>query len=158
MSLERKKIKKIKNELKKTNFWKQYKKFFSSKKCFFILTKTSLIFNTNISDENLTNLERELALNIRDINQWKKNFKEASKYFVSPFNKCDWESFGMFMYYVWNHWQYWNKKEKNKIYNLDNFNELNDEKSKWYGNWINSMIATKNLDFNIYIRKVLKII
>ena len=61
------------------------------------------------------------------------------------------------MYYNWGKWIFNKNEKKNKsFYTYDNFNKLNDIKSKYYNDWMNSIISTKDLEFNTYIRKVLK--
>ncbi|MBD5423401.1 MAG: hypothetical protein HDR43_02810 [Mycoplasma sp.] len=151
------KLKTIKKGIKKNKCYSSYKKALQCRKCFFILTKISIIFDSSISGEELLQLETKLYKNINNPEIWKEVFKASSIFFKKPFENCDWNSFGIFMYYNWGKWIFNKNEKKNKsFYTYDNFNKLNDIKSKYYNDWMNSIISTKDLEFNTYIRKVLK--
>lgn len=150
---------KIKSLLKQNQQLKTYKKALKSSNCFYILTKVAQVFESTISDNDLYQLEINLAENINDQNTWKKVFYDSSIFFKFPFNQCDWKSFGLFMYYNWGIATFKKNEAKNtSFYNYNNFNDLNQLKSQYYNNWINSVLNTKDADFNIYIRKVLNLL
>ncbi len=150
---------KIKSIFKKNKQLKLYKKTLKSSSCFYLLTKIANIFGSTISDWDLYQLEINLMENINDKNMWEKVFYDSSIFFKFPFNQCDWKSFGLFMYYNWGVATFKKNSKKNtSFYNYDNFNDLNTIKSQYYNNWINSILKTKDLEFNIYIRKVLNLL
>ncbi len=150
---------KIKSIFKKNKQLKLYKKTLKSSSCFYLLTKIANIFDSTISDWDLYQLEINLMENINDKNMWEKVFYDSSIFFKFPFNQCDWKSFGLFMYYNWGVATFKKNFKKNtSFYNYDNFNDLNTIKSQYYNNWINSILKTKDLEFNIYIRKVLNLL
>ncbi len=150
---------KIKSIFKKNKQLKLYKKTLKSSNCFYLLTKIANIFGSTISDWDLYQLEINLMENINDKNMWEKVFYDSSIFFKFPFNQCDWKSFGLFMYYNWGVATFKKNSKKNtSFYNYDNFNDLNTIKSQYYNNWINSILKTKDLEFNIYIRKVLNLL
>lgn len=151
------KIKKIKSKFKKLKNLKEYKKNILCSKNFFMITKISIIFNSNIELTQLYSLEQKLSQNAFNLNTWSSMFSEASKFFDNIFQKIDWTSFGYFLFYVWNINLFTNKKtQKKSIYNYQNFNQINNKKTLYYNNWLLSFLKTKNKDFNKYIRKVLK--
>ncbi len=153
------KIKKIKKQIKVSNNWKEYKVSFKVKKMFLFLSKVTLIFDNDFSIDVLAQLENKLSTNIDDFKMWGEIFNESLTNINNEFKNCDWKSFGVFAFYVWNQWKYHNKKTRNKsIYDLNNFNELNNVKTLTYNNWMNSVIQIKRKDFNEYVRKVLKLI
>lgn len=156
MNLNKKEIKQIKKIFKNENLLKEAKKNFVNNRMFLILTKVSLIFQTSSSTKELFNHEKEILSNIDQIEVWSNEFKECSSFFKSPFDNCDWESFGKFIFYVWNQWKF--HKKMNSIYTYENFNDINDLKSKEYNKWMNSLFETRNHNFNIYVRKILKLI
>ena len=147
---------KIKLLLKQNKQMKAYKNAIKSKNCFFMITKISNIFESTIPFDELYLLELNLIEKIDDQTNWEKIFYNSSIFFKFPFNQCDWKSFGLFMYYNWGIATFKKNEKKNtSFYNYNNFNELNEIKSKYYNNWINSVLEIKDLDFNIYVRKVL---
>ncbi len=147
---------KIKLLLKQNKQMKAYKNAIKSKNCFFMITKISNIFESTIPFDELYLLELNLIEKIDDQKNWEKIFYNSSIFFKFPFNQCDWKSFGLFMYYNWGIATFKKNEKKNtSFYNYNNFNELNEIKSKYYNNWINSVLEIKDLDFNIYVRKVL---
>lgn len=151
------KPKEIKKELKSQNKFTLYKNSFEKKSTFFLLTKISNIFESTISIKELSQLEFDLSQKINDQGNWANIFQKASVFFKKPYSSCNWKSFGVFMFYTWSISTFNENVNKNKsIYNLNNFNDLNADKMNHYNQWINSMIDTGDLDFNIYIRKVLK--
>lgn len=153
------KKRKIKSMLRENKQLKLYKKALKSSNCFYLITKIASIFDTTISDNELYQLEINLIENINDQKIWAKVFYDSSIFFKFPFNQCDWKSFGLFMYYNWGVATFKKNPAKNtSFYNYENFNDLNAIKSNYYNNWINSILNTKDLEFNIYIRKVLNLL
>ncbi len=145
----RKKIKEIKKAIRKNKLSKETNLF---------LSNVALIFDTNLVFSELFELERELIKN-RSARDWSIFYSKCGLTFTKPFDACDWASFGVFAYYLWNQKLFLKKKTRElSIYTYDNFNELNEIKSKNYNSWMNSMLATKNKDFNIYVRRVLDLI
>ena len=153
------KKRKIKSMLRENKQLKLYKKALKSSNFFYLITKIASIFDATISDNELYQLEINLIENINDQKTWAKVFYDSSIFFKFPFNKCDWKSFGLFMYYNWGVATFKKNPAKNtSFYNYENFNDLNAIKSNYYNNWINSILNTKDLEFNIYIRKVLNLL
>lgn len=151
------KIRKVKKILKKQNKYFEYKKNFLNKSSFFFLTKVSIIFNSTISLNELSDLEFNLSQDVNNPKNWEDFFEKASIYFQTPYNQCDWKSFGFFMYFAWSKLTFNKNIKKNKsIYTFNNFNQINAEKMTFYNKWINSMIETNDKNFNLYVRKVLK--
>lgn len=149
----------IKKVLKNQNKFILYKNSFIKKSTLFLLTKISNVFESTISKQELSELEFNLSQNINDQNNWADIFQKASIFFKKPYSSCNWKSFGIFMFYTWSNSIFNKKQNKNKsIYNLDNFNDLNADKMNHYNQWINSVIDSGDINFNIYIRKVLKVI
>lgn len=149
----------IKKVLKNQNKFILYKNSFIKKSTLFLLTKISNVFESTISKQELSELEFDLSQNINDQNNWADIFQKASIFFKKPYSSCNWKSFGIFMFYTWSNSIFNKKQNKNKsIYNLDNFNDLNADKMNHYNQWINSVIDSGDINFNIYIRKVLKVI
>lgn len=151
--------KEIKKNMKSLGQYNQYKKIFLVKQKMFVLSNVAQIFNPNIDFEILTKLEINIVNNIDSEDNWGKCFEISGKQFLKPFDKCDWNSFGKFMFYEWNKSKYFSKKSRQKsIYNDENFNEINNLKTHNYNNWMNSMLSTKDKNFNVYVRKVLKLL
>lgn len=159
MFLSAKAIKEIKKELKEQNLLLSYKNKLKIKKMSFLLTKISIIFNSSIPLKKMYEIEESFIKNKVDQIFWSKQFKKISIYFEKPFDKCNWESFGNFIFFVWNQYIFKNKKHRlESIYNYDNFNDINSFKAHEYTEWVNSMFDSKSIEFNVYIRKVLKIL
>lgn len=133
-----------------------YKNNFPNRKMKLILYKISSIFETSLSNEEIAHYENLLNKDVRNIENWKKIFTKLGSSFKQPLNKCNWNEFGIYIFYVYNQFIYWNKKS-DSIYNLENFNELNEKKSISYGNWLKTVIESGDIDFNIYVRKVLRL-
>lgn len=149
----------VKREIKNINAYTNYKKAFLVKKMFFILTKVNEIFDSKIAIKDITDSEIAIGDNIDDIEVWANEFEKCGKFFKEPFNNCDWYSFGKFIFYYWNQQKYFKHKfRKKSIYSQENFNQINNLKTAEYNKWISSMLKSNDINFNIYIRKVLKLL
>lgn len=149
----------VKQEIKNINAYPNYKNTFLVKKMFFILTKINEIFDSKIAIKELVDSEIAISNNIDDIEVWAKEFEKCGRLFKDPFNDCDWYSFGKFIFYCWNQQKYFKHKfRKKSIYTQENFNQINNEKTAAYNKWISSILNSNDINFNIYIRKVLKLL
>jgi ribosomal protein S8 len=85
-SKKRKTISSVKKYLKKGGNLKKYKKLFKNKQIRFLFTKISIIFESTISDEQLSNIEISLYYNPTQ-SHFVESLKRLSKTFDNKFLK-----------------------------------------------------------------------
>ncbi|MGL4342957.1 MAG: hypothetical protein ACRCRZ_00075 [Metamycoplasmataceae bacterium] len=143
----------LKIQLKFDNLYRKYKKTFKNPKYRFIIIQYANIFNVPYSLK-LYELEKYLIDN-NSIDDFVIVFKEFSILISEKYKKLNWESFGKFIYYVFNYSIFYYDK-KNSIYKKNTILNLNDLKKKYYYEWLNSFYETKDINFNEIIVQVLK--
>ena len=150
------KFKVIKKNLKQNNDYKEYKKLFKNKQTKFLCTKISIIFESSISEQDLTIFETTL-LKTPTQDNFVFSINELSKYFGENFVDLKWDSFGVYLWYTFQTSLFYNKKRKIPCeYTLENFIILNNIKRKNFSQWLESFYDLKNINFNQYVIKVLK--
>ena len=149
-----KQLKEIKNKLIKNDLWKEYSQKFTHKQMKLISTKIALIFNKNIKVQDFYEIEKELIV-----------VKKNKFMFLETFNKisyktnysCDWKSFSIFLWYIYQTSTYYKDKKK-KIDNIfiDNTIKMNQEKRKYFYLFMNSLDMRDDY-FNDKIISILKL-
>ena len=155
-SKKRKTISSVKKYLKKGGNLKKYKKLFKNKQIRFLFTKISIIFESTISNEQLSNIEISLYYNPTE-SHFVESLKRLSKTFDNKFLKLKWDKLGVCLWYAFQTSLFYNKaREVECEYTLENFITLNNIKRESFSQWLKSFYDTKNIDFNNYVIKVLE--
>ncbi|MGL6124924.1 MAG: hypothetical protein ACRC1F_00330 [Metamycoplasmataceae bacterium] len=156
--LELKKINSVKSILSSKNKYSEHKTLFKNKQIRFLFSKMSIIFESNISSQDLAQIELSILEN-----PTQKNFidsiKKLSKTFDNKFINLKWKEFGICLWYVFQSTLFFNKKSKIPCeYTRENFISLNNIKRTNFSIWLKSLYDTENVDFNSYVLRVLEII
>ena len=152
-------IREVKKTLKKNHKYQEYKKIFIHPQMRFLLTKINFIFNDNANFKETIDLELFLLNNFNNPQNWIDAIINLSQKWNPKWNKINWKSFGLFLYYIYHYSLYYCKKTVvSKIYTQDNFIELNHQKIYYYNQWIKSMYKSYILDFNQYVIAVLRLV
>lgn len=133
-------LKEIKNLLKDNKKWAEYKKKYKHPQMRLIFSKIIFVFNKDVSIEDLYKKELQYleADKSKQEEMFKTIFKSAER--LSGV-KADWESFAIFMWYVYQTSTYWKDIKKNvkNVFNVKNYNELNQVKRNHYNDWLHSL-------------------
>ena len=148
-----KKLKQIKNKLKDDNLWIEYKNKFKHKSMRLIVSYIILKYKPTASIEELVNIEKKLIKVKKGKGMFCDSFIEVKEITSLDFN---WESFGNFMWYVYQTSTYYKDAKKNKknIYTLENFIEINKIKTKLFFQWLSS-IPIDQKEYNLNIRAIM---
>lgn len=136
-----KSLKAIKRLLKQNKQWSEYKKKYAHKQMRLVSSKIALIYNQDLSLEELYKLE-VMALEAKKVNE-EKMFEdlyfELDKMVNRPY--IDWESFGRYMWYTYQTSTYWKdvKKKRPNVFNSRNYIEQNAIKREYYSKWLQSI-------------------
>ncbi len=137
---------------------KEYKEIFSYKQTRFMLTKIINILNPNADPIKTSELEISIIKNNDNM------FVPAAKKITSiahtkKYEKADWESFGKYLYFVFQTGVFYkNKKTQTpNIYDGGNYIELNIEKKILFNKFVDSLKIISP-DHNTLIKKILKVV
>ncbi len=148
---------KTKKILKNENRLKEYNKLFAIKETRFLLTQIIGILNPEADAQETAKLEKNLVKNDPMM------FIEGSKKITQiahnkTYKDADWESFGKYLYFVFQTGVFY-KNKKNGVKNIfinANYNKLNIEKKMLFNDFVESVkpLSTNHNDFIIKILKV----
>ncbi|NQZ28991.1 MAG: hypothetical protein HRT98_01255 [Mycoplasmatales bacterium] len=153
---------KLKNKtskiLKDKGKLKKYNNLFAHKQTRFLLTKIVNILNPEVDPKKMAIIEMDLNINKEDmfISGAKKIVKLTK---VKEYEKADWESFGKFLYFVFQTGVFYHN-QKNNVENIfinGNYVALNIEKKMLFNNFIES-IKTLTPKHNHFIKEILKVV
>ena len=146
-------LKQIKKSIKEQGLLKSYNKKFKHKDMKFLLSYVALTFNEEIKIDLLVKEEVKLL-----------NVEKGPKMFINAYSSLskmtdkniDWNSFGKFIWYIYQSSTYWKEdKKKNNIYSKESFVAMNDQKRKHYNKWMRSIPETTE-GYNLKIMEVMK--
>ncbi|MGL5308700.1 MAG: hypothetical protein ACRC9F_01480 [Metamycoplasmataceae bacterium] len=152
------KINNIKSNMVRRDKYKEYKSIFKNKQTRFLLSKMAIIFESWMSDEDLSEIELSFMNNPTQ-DHLINTIDEISKTFNEKFINLEWKKFGICLWYVFQMSIFYNKRRKIPCeYTVDNFVSLNNIKRYNFAKWLKSLYESENIDFNKYVIKVLEII
>lgn len=150
------KLKDIKKELIVQNKWASYKEKYKHPQMKFIFSKVALIFNPDLSVDELIPFEIEML---------NANKDKKEEMFVNIFKKmrnitqvkADWKIFGKFIWFVFQTSTYWKDTKKNisNIYTKRNYITVNQTKRDLFNDWLHS-IDHNTENYNDLIVETLK--
>ena len=144
-----KELKQLKNKLKQDNLWSIYKKKFNDKSMRLILSYIILIYKPSTSIDEMIEIEKELITKKNDESMFNSVFIKVKEITNKNF---DWESFGKFMWYVYQTSTYYKDIKKNveNIYTTENFIQINKIKTNLFFKWLQSIpVNEEKYNFNI---------
>ncbi|WKX02208.1 hypothetical protein [Candidatus Mycoplasma mahonii] len=146
------KLKEIKKLLKQSHKYRAYKKKFQHKDMKLLFSNVALTFNAKIETDILIQEELKLADEVNGPKMFLHSFKKLSKY---TNKKIDWESFGHFVWYIYQTSTYWKNKSGSNIFTKENYVEQNEIKRHYFYNWLES-IPPQTASYNLKIKEVMK--
>lgn len=150
------KSKQIKTQIKNLKQWRKYKKVFHHPQMRLLFSRIALMLDPEINLKFL--LDKELLL--IQIEKSPEMFVEIYQSLESVASlKCDWTTFGKFIWYIYQTSTYWKdtKKKRGNIFTRDNYLEQNQIKRELYQQWLDS-IDKSNCDFNNYIIEISRMV
>ncbi|TCG10432.1 hypothetical protein [Mycoplasma todarodis] len=146
------------NILKKQGKLKDYNNLFANKQTRFLLTKIINILNPNANPDETAKLEMGLIKNEADM------YIEGAKKIIeitgaNEYEAADWESFGRYLYFVFQTGVFYHNKKNNveNIFINGDYVELNIEKKMLFNKFVDSLKVT-SIDHNHLIKEILKVV
>ena len=154
MKLKNKTLKILKNEGK----LKAYNNLFAHKQTRFLLTKIVNILNPSVDPKEMASIEMQLTKNDKSM------FISGAKQIAGitnaiEYKNADWESFGKYLYFVFQTGGFYHNKKNNieNIYINGDYIALNIEKKMLFNKFVES-IKVLTLDHNSFIKQILRVV